>query len=76
MLPIHKDSHRKWTPNYEGSYVLRKALFGGYLIITTMYVEDFPLPVNSDSVKKILCLKKDDKKPAKSKTRKGYLGKN
>jgi hypothetical protein len=52
ILPIHKDSRGKWTPNYEGPYVVKKAFSGGALILTTMDGEDFPLPVNSDAVKK------------------------
>jgi len=52
ILPIHKDSRGKWTPNYEGPYVVKKAFSGGALILTTMDGEDFPRPVNSDAVKK------------------------
>jgi hypothetical protein len=52
ILPIHKDSHGKWTPNYEGPYVVKKAFSGGALIVTTMDGEDFPRPVNFDAVKK------------------------
>jgi hypothetical protein len=52
ILPIHKDSRGKWTPNYECPYVVKKAFSGGALILTTMDGEDFPLPVNSDAVKK------------------------
>jgi len=52
ILPIHKDSRGKWTPNYEGPYVVKKAFFGGALILTTMDGEDFPRPVNSNAVKK------------------------
>jgi hypothetical protein len=52
ILPIHKDSRGKWTPNYEGPYVVKKAFSGGALILTTMDGEDFALPVNSDAVKK------------------------
>jgi transposase InsO family protein len=49
ILPIHKDSRGKWTPNYEGPYVVKKAFSGGAMILTTMDGEDFPLPVNSDA---------------------------
>ena len=52
ILPIHKDSRGKWTPNYEGPYVVKKAFSGGALILTNMDGEDLPLPVNSDVVKK------------------------
>ncbi|XP_045822052.1 uncharacterized protein LOC123914933 [Trifolium pratense] len=52
ILPIHKDSRGKWTPNYEGPYVVKKAFSGGALILATMDEEEFPLPVNADVVKK------------------------
>jgi hypothetical protein len=52
ILPIHKDPRGKWTPNYDGPYVVKKAFSGGALIITTMDGEDFPLSVNADAVKK------------------------
>lgn len=68
ILHIHKDSREKWAPNYEGIYVVKEAFSGGALIITTMDREELPLAVNSDAVTKILCLEKEDKKPAKLKT--------
>ncbi|KAK2428867.1 hypothetical protein QL285_027352 [Trifolium repens] len=52
ILPIHKDPRGKWTPNYEGPYVVKKAFSGGALIITTMDGEELPLSVNADAVKK------------------------
>ena len=52
ILPIHTDPRGKWTPNYEGPYIVKKAFSGGALILTNMDGEDVPLPVNSDSVKK------------------------
>ncbi|XP_019430087.1 PREDICTED: uncharacterized protein LOC109337544 [Lupinus angustifolius] len=52
ILPTHKDSRGKWTPNYEGPYVVKRAFFGGALILTNMDSEDMPLPVNSGAVKK------------------------
>ncbi|XP_050914774.1 uncharacterized protein LOC127129671 [Lathyrus oleraceus] len=36
VLPIHKDPHGKWTPNYEGPYVVKKAFSGGALTLMTM----------------------------------------
>lgn len=47
----------------------------GALILTTMYGEEFPIPMNPSTVKKISRLKKEGKKLAKSKTQKGDLGK-
>ncbi|XP_073224812.1 uncharacterized protein [Cicer arietinum] len=46
------DYHGKWTPNYEGPYVVKKAFSGGALILTNMDGKDLALPVNSDAVKK------------------------
>lgn len=67
-----KDSRGKLSLNYEGPYVMKMTFFGGPLILTTMDGEEFPLHVNSNAVKHILPNKKE---PAKSKMRKGNLGK-
>ena len=42
----------KWTPTYEGSFVLEKVFSGGAMMLTTMDDEDFPHPVNTDIVEK------------------------
>ena len=42
----------KWTPAYEGSFVVKKVFFGGAIMLTTMDGEDFPHPVNTYIVKK------------------------
>lgn len=52
ILPIHKDPSGKWTPNYEGPYVVKKAFSGGVLILTTMDGAELPRPVNSGAIKK------------------------
>ncbi|XP_019429578.1 PREDICTED: uncharacterized protein LOC109337132 [Lupinus angustifolius] len=52
ILPIQKDRRGKWTPNYEGPFVVKNAFSGGALILTTMDGNDLPLSVNSDAVKK------------------------
>jgi len=52
ILPIHKDERGKWTPNWEGPYVVKRAFSGGALILTEMDGDDLPNPINSDSVKK------------------------
>ena len=52
ILPIHKQSQGKWTPNYEGPYVVKKAFSGGALILTNMDGDELAYPTNSDSVKK------------------------
>ncbi|XP_073223453.1 uncharacterized protein [Cicer arietinum] len=52
ILPIQKDYRGKWTPNYDGPYVVKKAFSCGALILTNMDGKDLALPVNSDAVKK------------------------
>jgi len=52
ILPIQKDHKGKWTPNYEGPYVVKKAFSGGVLVLTKMDGDELSLPVNSDVVKK------------------------
>jgi len=52
ILPIQKDHRDKWTPNYEGLYVVKKAFFGGALILARMDGEELLLLINSDVVKK------------------------
>lgn len=46
ILP-QSDPRGKWTPNYEGSYVVKKVFSGGAMMLATMDVEDFPLPMNA-----------------------------
>jgi len=46
------DPRGKWTPNYEGPYVVKKAFSGGALILTHMDGVELPNPVNADIVKK------------------------
>ncbi|KAI5427356.1 hypothetical protein KIW84_032686 [Lathyrus oleraceus] len=52
VLSFVPDSRGKWTPNYEGPYVVKRAFSGGALMLTTMDGEDFTRPVNSDAVKR------------------------
>ncbi|KAI5435557.1 hypothetical protein KIW84_022103 [Lathyrus oleraceus] len=49
VLSFAPDSRGKWTPNYEGPYVVKRAFSGGALMLTTMDGEDFTRPVNSDA---------------------------
>ena len=44
--------HGKFTPNYEGPYVIKKVLPGGALILVEMDGRELPKPVNADAVKK------------------------
>ena len=52
ILTFKPDSRGKWTPNYEGSYVVKKAFSGGALILTAMDGEEFTRPMNVGAVKK------------------------
>ena len=47
-----KDNRGKWAPNYEGPFVVKRAFFGGALVLTNMDGEELPSPVNSDVVKR------------------------
>ena len=42
----------KWTPIYEGPFVVKKVFSSGAIMLTTMDDGDFPHPVNRDIVKK------------------------
>ena len=48
----HQDSRGKWSPNWEGPYVVKKAFSGGALILIEMDGKEFPSPINVDIVKK------------------------
>ena len=52
ILSLPGEDRRKWAPNYEGPYIVKKAFSGGALMLTRMDGEDIVRPVNSDSVKK------------------------
>ena len=47
-----KDNRGKWAPNYEGPFVIKKALSGGALVLANMDDEELPSPVNSNVVKR------------------------
>ena len=51
ILPPQTDHRGKWTPNYDGPYIVTKVFDGGALMLATMDGEDFTSPVNSDAVK-------------------------
>ena len=46
------DSRGKWTPTYEGPFVIKKIFSSSAMILTTMDGEDFPHPANAGKVKK------------------------
>ena len=52
ILSFKADFRGKWTPNYEGPYVVKKAFSGGALILITMDGEESTRPVNADAIKK------------------------
>ena len=52
ILPNQKDQRGKWAPNWDGSYVVKKAFTRGELILTKMDGNDLPSPINSNAVKK------------------------
>ena len=46
------DPRGKWTPTYEGPFVIKKIFSGGAMILTTMDDDDLPLPANANIVKR------------------------
>ena len=61
ILLNQQDQRGKWTPNWDGLYVIKRAFTGGALILSEIEGNDLPSPINSDVVKKILCLKNKNK---------------
>ena len=51
ILP-QSDLQGKWTPTYEGPFVVKHMFSGGAMILTTMDGDDLPHPANADIVKK------------------------
>ena len=52
ILPIHTNPRGKWTPNYEGPYVVGMVFSGGAFILSTMDGNDLASPMNADIVRK------------------------
>ncbi|XP_058727667.1 uncharacterized protein LOC131599276 [Vicia villosa] len=52
ILSFQPDSRGKWSPNYEGPYVVKRTFSGGAMILATMDGDELPHPVNADAVKK------------------------
>ena len=52
MINTYKDWHKylSFAPTYEGPYVVKKAFFGGALILADIDGHDFNMPTNSDAV--------------------------
>ena len=51
VLQNVKDPRGKFTPNYEGPYVVKRVLSGGALVLAEMDGPNLRDPVNSDAVK-------------------------
>ena len=51
ILP-QSDPRDKWTPIYEGPFVIRNIFSSGTMILTTMDDDDLPHPANADIVKR------------------------
>ena len=47
-----QDPHGKWSPNWKGPYVVKKAFSEGALILSKMDGKEFSSPINADIVKK------------------------
>ncbi|KAK7323703.1 hypothetical protein VNO77_27193 [Canavalia gladiata] len=52
LLPMQKALHGKWSPNYQGPYVVKKAFSRGALILEDMDGKDLPNPINLDAIKR------------------------
>ena len=46
------DPRGKWTPTYEGPFMVKNIFSGGAMILTTMDSDDLLHPVNVDIVKR------------------------
>ena len=46
------DPQRKWTPTYEGPFIVKRVFSGVAMTLATMDGEDFPHPTNADIIKK------------------------
>ena len=51
ILP-QSDPRGKWTPTYEGPFVIKNIFSGGAMTLTTMDRDDLPHPANADIVKR------------------------
>src|SRR4051812_8241270 len=52
ILSFQPDSRGKWSPNYEGPFVVKRTFSGGAMTLATMDGDELPHPVNADAVKK------------------------
>ena len=54
ILQNWHDLRGKWSPNWEGPYVVKKAFLGGALILLEMDEKEFSSPINADVVMRSL----------------------
>ena len=52
IILLKGDPRGKWTPTYEGTFVIKNIFSGGAMILTTMDSDDLPHPANADIVKR------------------------
>ncbi len=52
ILLNQSDPRGKWSPTYDGPYVVKKTFSGGALILIHMDGEELPRPINADVVKR------------------------
>nr|XP_004228979.1 uncharacterized protein LOC101245691 [Solanum lycopersicum] len=53
IFPNQEEAKGKFSPNWQGPYIVSRVLTGGALILAKMDREVWAKPINSDSVKKI-----------------------
>lgn len=46
LLPHQEDARGKWTPNYDGPYVVKHAFLGEALVLLDMEGHELPKPIN------------------------------
>ena len=46
------DPRGKWTPTYEGPFMIKNIFSGAAMILTTMDDDDLPHPANADIIKR------------------------
>ncbi|XP_070022142.1 uncharacterized protein [Nicotiana sylvestris] len=52
IFPHQDEAKGKFSPNWQGPYMVHRVLIGGTLILAEMDGEGWPKPVNSDAVKR------------------------
>ncbi|XP_070006150.1 uncharacterized protein [Nicotiana sylvestris] len=52
IFPYQDEAKGKFSPNWQGPYMVHRVLIGGALILTEMGEEVWQKPINSDAVKR------------------------